>query len=421
MSKKYPHLVILPTIKAMLDRRESGRVVLTGKFLTGMALYAKKWPGDVALLIQGSQLPDSNLDHESVAIDDLPYHLKVVNYNDPKLLGDLAKADVVLASVSWQQNHISSLCQQVNVPCVYVSEYAFETRMQIEKSRVNNKLVLLRRWLWNRKHEALHRKALSLAAGLQANGTPTYNDYLGLAGDSLLYFDSRVHRQDMATQDDIDIRYADLHKGRPMRLAFSGRLLPMKGTDDLPRIAKALKDLNVPFYMDIYGGGELETTMFEQIRKLGLTDCVNMCGVEDFARELLPTIKREIDVFVCPHRQGDPSCTYLETMSCGVPIVGYGNAAFCGVTEHAGAGWVTPMNKPEILAKQIAKLHENRRTIVEHATRSLQFAMNHSFDDTFSRRVDHLLMLAKPYEQNGDHERTQVKRSMRQEGSVATK
>jgi glycosyltransferase involved in cell wall biosynthesis len=106
-------------------------------------------------------------------------------------------------------------------------------------------------------------------------------------------------------------------------------------------------------------------------------------------------------------------------MSCGVPIVGYANAAFTGVVEHSGVGWVTPMNDPKMLAQQIQKLHLDRQQIVEHATRSLQFAMNHSFDQTFTRRVDHLLKLAKPDDATGTVEKTKSKSSMRQEGSVA--
>lgn len=395
MSIKHPHLVILPTIKAMLNPAHPDSVVLTGKFLTGMLAYAQQWPGQMTLLIEGTTGKDTNLDHQMVKLADLPYTLKIVNFEDPKLLDDLALADVALASVYWRQNHISRLCQQVNVPCVYVSEYAFETRLQMEKARAKNLLVYLRRVIWHWKQERQHRKALILADGLQANGTPTYNDYLGLAKHSLLYFDSRVGRSQMATQKQIDQRYRDLYTDRPLRLAFTGRLIAIKGVDHLPWIAKALDEMGVPFEMDICGGGDLEADMLKQINTFGLADRVRLLGVLDFHKQLVPMVKQSVDVFVCTHRQGDPSCTYLETMSCGVPIVGYDNSAFTGVCEHANAGWVTPMDQPQQLARQIAMLHQRREEIHDHATRSLAFAMNHSFEDTFKRRVDHLIQLSR--------------------------
>lgn len=38
------------------------------------------------------------------------------------------------------------------------------------------------------------------------------------------------------------------------------------------------------------------------------------------------------------HRQGDPSCTYLETYACGMPIVGYNNQAHQGILASNNAG-----------------------------------------------------------------------------------
>ncbi|MBL4701994.1 MAG: glycosyltransferase, partial [Phycisphaeraceae bacterium] len=315
---------------------------------------------------------------------------KKSNFSD-----QLAVADVVLASVYWRQNHISQLCQNVNVPCVYVSEYAFKTRCQMEKTRAKNKLVFLRRIFWHWSQERQHRRALKLANGLQANGTPTYNDYLGLAQKSLLYFDSRVEKMQMASSDDLIQRYKDIDSGRPLRLAFSGRLLAIKGADHLPVIAQYLVQMQVPFTMEICGDGELFDSMAKQIDAKNLGEHVHMRGVLDFYKQLIPLMKHDVDLFVCPHRQGDPSCTYLETMSCGVPIVGYDNAAFVGVCEHSDAGWAVPMDRPKQVAQQIAQLHKDRQQIVEHATESLDFAKSHSFEETFSRRVDQLIELAR--------------------------
>ena len=47
---------------------------------------------------------------------------------------------------------------------------------------------------------------------------------------------------------------------------------------------------------------------------------VQFRGNLDFKHRLVPLLQNEIDLFVCPHVQGDPSCTYLETMACGVPL-----------------------------------------------------------------------------------------------------
>ena len=119
-----------------------------------------------------------------------------------------------------------------------------------------------------------------------------------------------------------------------------------------------------------------------------------MKGVLEFKEELLPFVKNQIDLFVCCHIQGDPSCTYLETLSCGVPIVGYANEAFMGVIEASSTGWATKMNRPDLLALKIAELDSHRELLVQHSKKSLSFAALHTFEKTFQNRISHLQNIA---------------------------
>jgi len=176
----------------------------------------------------------------------------------------------------------------------------------------------------------------------------------------------------------------------PLRLVFSGHLIKMKGADHLIEVAKALQQLKVKFEMFISGIGELEEMMYQQIATNKLSDCVKMLGVPDFKTEFFPFVKQNIDLFVCCHLQGDPSCTYIETMSCGVPIVGYANEAFQVIAEMSGAGWVVPMNQPKQMAKKIAELSHNREAIKSMSFKSLEFAQQHTFEKTFQARAEHM-------------------------------
>jgi colanic acid/amylovoran biosynthesis glycosyltransferase len=148
--------------------------------------------------------------------------------------------------------------------------------------------------------------------------------------------------------------------------------------------------LKVKFEMFISGVGELEEMMHKQIAAYQLDDCVKMLGVPDFKTKFFPFVKNNIDLFVCCHRQGDPSCTYIETMSCGVPIVGYANEAFQGIAEMSETGWVVPMNQPKQMAKKIAELSQNREAIKSMSFKSLKFAQQHTFEKTFQARVEHM-------------------------------
>ena len=234
-----------------------------------------------------------------------------------------------------------------------------------------------------------------MADGIQCNGSPTFNAYRKINKNALLYFDSRV-------QDDMLIKHDELAKRTQvcltktkLRILFSGRLLKMKGADHLILTAIQLRKLDVDFILYICGDGALFSSMQEMIEKHNLKDYVIMKGVLKFKEELLPFVKNEIDLFVCCHVQGDPSCTYLETLSCGVPIVGYANEAFAGVIEASGTGWATKMKRPDLLAIKIAQLESNRELLVKESQKSLAFASLHTFEKTFQKRILHIHDIAQ--------------------------
>jgi colanic acid/amylovoran biosynthesis glycosyltransferase len=70
----------------------------------------------------------------------------------------------------------------------------------------------------------------------------------------------------------------------------------------------------MPFQLTIYGTGDLMTSMKEFISEHHLENDVIMPGSVDFYNVLFPELKQTIDIFVCLHRQSNPSCTYLETL-----------------------------------------------------------------------------------------------------------
>ena len=168
----------------------------------------------------------------------------------------------------------------------------------------------------------------------------------------------------------------------------------MKGVDHLLDIAQELNRIGVNFELFICGDGELKEMMQNQIAINKLGDRVKMIGILDFKKELVPFAKANIDLFVCCHRQGDPSCTYLETMSCGVPIIGYANEAFAGIVKYSKTGWLVEMDRPKLLAKKIAELSSNRYLIKAMSLNSLKFAQMHTFQETFERRISHIERIA---------------------------
>jgi glycosyltransferase involved in cell wall biosynthesis len=390
-------LTILPPFGAVHLKGEgpSGAdgFLMTAKFVRGVLEYQRLWGGPVQVLVEEAERADDNLDNVRWAAADLPFAVRFVRYDSPEMGQHLAGSALVLLAMHHRQLGFAEICRGMNIPAVFITEISLKTRLQIIAAEAPNPLSRARRSFWAWRQDGKAANAIRVAAGVQCNGTPTYETYRSISRDPLLYFDTRVTAQMLPTPEAVRARAAR-PAGQPLRLAFSGRLVAIKGVDDLVRCAAALQRRGVNFTLSIFGGGGLEEGMKRDVAAAGLNDRVRFHGVADFERELVPAMRRQVDLFVCCHRQGDPSCTYLETMACGVPIVGYANEAFAGLNRVSGCGWVTPMNRPEALAAKIAELAKAPDELLSHSLKSLDFASGHTVETTFARRVEHLQRVA---------------------------
>ncbi|MUH01195.1 glycosyltransferase [Scytonema sp. UIC 10036] len=370
---------------------QNSQVIMSRKFFDEMSKFSSFWPGKMRLLIEQNPANNELLETVTVKPEELPYELQIVSYQNLQPAVLLKNTSIVYTAVGHKHNTISQQCKLAGVPCIYISEYSLKARKQINNITTNNPIIRWRRNLWAENQERKQVKGIKLANGIQCNGTPTYDEYRQINSNAFLYFDNRVPDSLLAKYQEVEERTSYLcERDEPLRLCFSGRLIEMKGADHLIDIAQELKQLGVRFQMFIFGNGDLQETMQSRIAASELSDSVKMMGMLSFNTQLLPFVKKNVDLFVCCHRQSDPSCTYLETMSCGVPIIGYNNEAFAGVVQHSRTGWLIEMDRPKALAQKIAELDKNRQLIREQSFQALDFAKEHSFEKTYERRLRHI-------------------------------
>lgn len=387
-------LVVLPSLRANVH--EDGRVRITRKFLDGMQRYADRWPGPVTAILHPEAATQSgNLDDVLVDTARLNFDLRVIPFDSHELKNAIRSAAIVQGGGDFRLNYLPEFCKASGIPYIFVSEYTLRTRNQIIKAETPNPARRLRRYVWAWNQERKNRRGVALSAGVQCNGVPTFKDYQPLNDNALLYFDSRIKPEMLPRSPTVVGRLRPYDKSRPMRLAFSGRLNRMKGADDLLQVAKHLRALSVPFILDVCGDGDLMPDLRREVERNELREFVRLRGVLDFESELVPFIRDEVDLFVCCHRQGDPSCTYVETLACGVPIVGYDNEALAGLLERCPAGWHTKMGETKALAQRIAELRDTPEALIDAAVRGLDFARGHTADETFEARIQHMLTLSR--------------------------
>jgi colanic acid/amylovoran biosynthesis glycosyltransferase len=344
-----------------------------------------------------SDHPSNNLDNIEIGIKNPVFDTVCAPLTRELLARAVPRRSVILTSVGEEFNMIGHFCREQKIPCVYVAELNLRTRHQIVYENQPNRIRRLWQKVRQTQQEIAQRRAISISDAVQCNGLPTFEAYEGISKSPLLFFDSRVEDGMLANREGMLTKIHRRSSDDKIHLVFSGRLNRIKGVDDLPVLVSHLKEMKVPFEMTICGDGEYMPQLCNEISERGLGDHIRLSGALDFKSELMPFVSNYADLFICCHRQGDPSCTYIETMACGVPIVGYDNDAFRLLAKHAKVGWSVPMADTMAIARLVAELHNRPDLIAEASDRSLRFASENTFPKSFSRRIHHLKAVAAPF------------------------
>jgi glycosyltransferase involved in cell wall biosynthesis len=181
----------------------------------------------------------------------------------------------------------------------------------------------------------------------------------------------------------LDQRLANRSRRRP-RLIFSGRYHPIKGVGDVIKVGIELDRRGLDFQLDLYGKGPLREKMESIVRESGTADKIVVHDAIPFAK--LQWITRQADLFVCCHAQGDPSCTYLETFACGVPIVGYANEMWLPLCNESGAGVTVHSIAHKALADAVVELLHGV-ALEDCSYKAREFAAQHTMEIAFNSRA----------------------------------
>lgn len=380
---------------------KGNRVTLDVKFAEGMAAQKAAWDGPLdCILWEGANQIAFPVEMERAA---LPWGLSILPAGSCLPADTGQSHDLVAASADMAET--LGLAGLRRTPVVYTVEYTHQTRLDIlALDRSIGPLRRLRRRLWLEQQERRRRSALQAATAIQSNGYPCALAYASLTPDMHLYLDNRMTLDRYATLDDQTRRRERLAGEGPLRLVYSGRLDPMKGAQDLIPVAARLAARGFAFHLDIFGDGILRDEMAAGVAAQGLADRVHMHGNVDFATELVPWQRQNADVFLSCHRQGDPSCTYIESMGCGLPIIGYDNEMWGPLCRASGGGWSVPVGNVGALTALIAETP--REALMQAAQASINFARAHDFETEFRGRMAHLARVAARFPSAGSRAHT---------------
>jgi glycosyltransferase involved in cell wall biosynthesis len=151
------------------------------------------------------------------------------------------------------------------------------------------------------------------------------------------------------------------------RLLYVGRLIALKGLDDL---LGSLSLLPRHFVLDLVGGGAEENALRRRCETLGLSDRVRFLGPRP--HESLPAIYRSADIFVIPSVAESFSQVTAEALASGLPVVAANAGALPDLVCHGENGLLVELRSPRAIAdavQAIAGDADRRRRMGEAARR----------------------------------------------------
>ena len=370
-----------------------GRFRVDRKFLVGMQRYAEQVRQPLVTVHPDLADGVPVMDAVEVSCSELPFRVMTVKVDGfgqtlpqdiPRLRDAISKSALVYG---WGLG-APGLARALRVPYILVLEYDLATQIVATTSQTTNLLRRASRAIrcaW--RFFSTEIPEIRRAHSVHCNGYPIYEAVRRHNPNRLLFLDSRMSKDMLIPHEQLRERL-ERRTGRPLRLLYSGRYEPMKGADDAVRVGVECLRRGLDVEMHCYGTGSLRANM------QALASCAVSPGKihihDSVPYPELVKIAHTCDVFVCCHIQSDPSCTYLESLGAGLPIVGYDNRMWRGLCRHSGAGYSSPIGRPTRVADAIQRLASDHQTLTSMSIKALEFAQQHFYEREFAKRIDAL-------------------------------
>ncbi|MBM3973475.1 MAG: glycosyltransferase [Planctomycetes bacterium] len=365
-------------------------VEIDRKFLDGMATFVPAVGVPVtsthplrrgAAAIDVLQVPAASLPFRLVALD-------TEERGGYSAAGRAQLAELVAKSRLVTGSYIGggfAAAQRHGVPYVMALEYDLGTQVTVTRLGVGDPLRRLARTVrcvadYVRRQIPQMRRA----AAIHCNGFPIYDAARRWNAQCMLYLDSRMRRDMVIEATPLQERLRSL-PGRRARVLYSGRYEAMKGALDFVQVAIHCVRDGVSADFLCHGQGAQGEAMRAAVAAAGVADRVQVRDAVPFPE--LVAIARTCDLFVACHVQSDPSCSYLEAMGAGLPVLGYGNRMWRRMAAESAAGNQVPVHDQAALAAAIAALLREPQRLIEWSNRARAYALQHCFEQEFSLRT----------------------------------
>jgi glycosyltransferase involved in cell wall biosynthesis len=154
------------------------------------------------------------------------------------------------------------------------------------------------------------------------------------------------------------------------------RLVPKNGVLDFAQSTSFLKNRN--FKILIAGDGSERDSIVGELKRSGMFDRTIFLG--NVSNTEMPNIYRSANLSILPSHMEATSITGLESISCGLPLVGTRVGGIPEIIKNGKNGFLIEKRSPEQLASAIDRCFENKDLLAGFSNYSLELSKNFVWD-----------------------------------------
>lgn len=208
-------------------------------------------------------------------------------------------------------------------------------------------------------HRYLYRHA---QLGL-IQGQATYEEYAHYFQRSGIFYNVTITEDDRISHEKIQAKVETVlsHRG-PLKLAYVGRAMDMKGAIEWVRTIDDLVKSGVPVQAAWIGDGPLLDEMKHLAEELGITEHIAFLGYMTDRQKIFAHIV-DAHIFLFCHKTSESPRCLIEALAQGCALVGYRNAYPLELVKTYGGGQFVELGNWRELAAAVRALHQDRNEL----------------------------------------------------------
>ena len=170
------------------------------------------------------------------------------------------------------------------------------------------------------------------------------------------------------------------------KLISVGRLVTVKGFDDMIEVMKLIHEKNSEVTLEIIGDGDLYDDLKDKVKSYNLEDVIALSGFKD--REYINNALTDSSLFLLTSHSESFGLVVIEAASAGVPTVAFSSAE--GVTELIdGTNGVLIDNRNiNEMADKVLELLNDRKALKNMGKNAYNNSLNYTDDRVYNKWLD---------------------------------